>query len=331
MKIFFIINGGRAAVSPALVARFRECLRGSGVEHRIEISRTLAEANQLVAEAVETGFDTLWMGGGDGTINVLLNQNLPAHMALGVVPMGTVNALARALGIPLQPEEACRFLLEAKPRPMNLGCVNGERLFLCFASVGFDAAVVHDVGGTFKRLGGRLAYAAAGAASIFSMKRIVPFKMQTASGAQLLDDNSRWQRRPTAEIETQNASASAPSTPTPLADNGYSLVVSNIKNYAGFNLFPDAHPCADAMEMWLFRKRRLDAMAVWGAVTLLGLDKWKRHLRRDVGHYLVRSFTLESDAPMYLQLDGEAVTLGDGRLYEFEFQQRAVTVLAADN
>lgn len=327
MKIFFIINGGRAAISPELVGRFRECLRSSGVEHRIEISRSLEEANHLVAEAANKGFDTLWMGGGDGTINVLLNQSMPAHMTLGVVPMGTVNALARALGIPLQPEEACRFLLQAKPRPMNLGRVNGERLFLCFASVGFDAAVVHDVGGTFKRLGGRLAYAAAGAASVFSMKRIVPFKMESAPGAQLLEDEARWQQHHATESEVQARQNKSQPSPIPLIDSGYSLVVSNIKNYAGFNLFPDAHPCADAMEMWLFRKRRLDAMAVWSAVTLLGLDNWKRHLRRDVGHYLVRSFTLESNAPMYLQLDGEAITLGDGRRYEFEFQEQAVTVL----
>jgi diacylglycerol kinase family enzyme len=316
MKIFFIINGGRAAVSPGLVARMRKILHDSGMEHRLEVSRTLDESNALVAEAAEEGFDTLWMGGGDGTINVLLNQSMPAHMTLGVVPMGTVNALARALGVPMKPEDACRFLLTAKPRNMNLGCVNGERLFLCFASVGFDAAVVHDVGGAFKRLGGRLAYAAAAAASVFSMKRIVPFHMEPGESAYTIEDG------------TNGSTGQANTLPAPASDHGYSLVVSNIRNYAGFNLFPDAHPCANSMELWLFRDRRLDAMAVWSAVTLLGLDKWKRHLRRNVGHYFVRSFLLQSKKPMYLQLDGEAVILGDGLRYEFEFQERAVMVLA---
>jgi len=315
MKILFIINGGRGAVSPGLVERLRRVLDDSGRDYRLEITRSLDESNAIVAEAAVGGYDTLWMGGGDGTINVLLNQSLPSHMTLGVVPMGTVNALARALGVPMDPEEACRFLLTASPRAMNLGCVNGERLFLCFGSVGFDAAVVHDVGGTFKRLGGRLAYAAAAAASVFSLKRLVPFSMTAHAPAQLLADDPAIDA--TAEPRRE-----------PLQDHGYSLVVSNIRNYAGFNLFPDAHPCAGQMEMWLFRDRRLDAMAVWSAVTLLGLHRWKRHLRRNVGHYLVRSFVLESDAPMYLQLDGEAVHCGDGRRYEFEFREHAVQVLA---
>ncbi len=315
MKIFFIMNGARSAISPGLIQRLRTILDESGHEYRMEISRSLEDSNALVEEAASTGYDTLWMGGGDGTINVLLNQSILAHMTLGVVPMGTVNALARALAIPLDPEEACRFLLKAKVRPMNLGCVNGERLFLCFASVGFDAAVVHDVGGAFKRLGGRLAYLAAGVASVFTLKRIVPFEMSPGADAHIF-------------TEKTGSRADDLTLPASKPDHGYSLVVSNIRNYAGFDLFPDAHPCANAMEMWLFRHRRLDAMAVWSAVTLLRLDKWKRRLKRDVGHYMVRSFVLKSEAPMYIQLDGEAITLGDGRHYEFEFREHAVNVLA---
>lgn len=317
MKIFFLINGARGPVPADKLARMERILEESGHEYRIAISRSLEESRQLVKDAEHAGFDTLWMGGGDGTINVLLNQVMPTKMALGVVPMGTVNALARAFGIPMKSEDACRFLLTATPRSMNLGCVNKTRLFLCFASVGFDAAVVHDVGGAFKRVGGRLAYAAAAVASVFSMKRIVPFTMHARDGAHLIEDETQPRLPPPA----------SPAAPT--TDRGYSLVVSNIRNYAGFNLFPDAHPTASSMEMWLFRDRRLDAMAVWSGVTLLGLNRWKRHLRRNVGHYFVQNFVLESDQPLYLQVDGEAVILEDGRRLEFEFQKEAVKVLIA--
>jgi len=229
-----------------------------------------------------------------------------------------VNALARALGIPMQPEEAVRFLLKASPRSMNIGCVNQERMFLCFAGVGFDAAVVHDVGGAFKRFGGRLAYAAAGAFSVFALKRIVPFELEL-QGASKMRAGGKQKDVPEAEVEKPD--------PNILRDRGYSMVLSNIRNYAGFNLFPDAHPCADAMEMWVFRHRRVDAMAQWTAATMIGWNRWKRYLRGNVGHYLVQGFVVKSDRPMYLQLDGEAVRLGDGTRYEFEFCREAVRVL----
>jgi diacylglycerol kinase family enzyme len=312
MKIFFVINGGRALVSPALVSRLRTILDEARANYRLEISQSLEHSNQLVAEASAGGYDTLWMGGGDGTIHVLLNQAMPAHMNLGVVPMGTVNALARALGIPMQPAEAVRFLLKASPRPMNIGCVNDTRRFLCFAGVGFDAAVVHDVGGAFNRIGGRVAYAAAGAMSVFALKRIVPFDLEFVG-------------RDAGSVPHGTIAIQPDDLPT--KDHGYSLVLSNIRNYAGFNLFPDAHPCADAMEMWVFRHRRIDAMALWTAATMFGWKSWQRHMRSDVGHYLVQSFTVTSERPLYLQLDGEAVLLGDGTRYEFEFCREAVNVL----
>ncbi len=324
MKIFFIINGGRGAVSPALVLRLRKILEEAGAQYRLEISRTLDESKSLVDEAAASDFDTLWMGGGDGTINVLLNQSMPAHMTLGVVPMGTVNALARALGIPINPEDAVRFLLKAKPRAMNLGCVNGERLFLCFAGVGFDAAVVHDVGGAFKRVGGRLAYLAAGVASVFALRRIVPFTLE------LHGKNVSFQRKKSLGKDWPPGPPYNRAEFASIPDRGYSFVLSNIKNYAGFNLFPDAHPCAEAMEMWLFRHRRIDARAAWSAVSMLGWNRGRMYLRGNVGHYLVTGFTVKSEQPMYLQLDGEAVRLADGRRYEFVFQEAAVRVLAGE-
>ena len=83
------------------------------------------------------------------------------------------------------------------------------------------------------------------------------------------------------------------------------------------------------MEMWLFRHRRIPSMVAWSAASLLGQESWQHGLRKDVGHYLVRNFTVTSEKPMYLQLDGEAVTLGNGTRYEFIFQEAAVRVLTA--
>ena len=71
-------------------------------------------------------------------------------------------------------------------------------------------------------------------------------------------------------------------------------------------------------------------MALWTAASMFGWKRWQRYMKRDVGHYLVRDFAVMSERPMYLQLDGEAVQLGDGTRYEFEFCADAVTVMMGE-
>lgn len=300
MKIFFIINGRRGNVSGKLIARFHDELYASGAEYVIVLSRSIAQSQEYVRQAMASGFDTLWMGGGDGTIHVLLNQARLGDMRLGVVPMGTVNAFARAMGIPLDPVLAVRFLLSAQPQPVNIGVVNGQVHFLCFAGIGLDGSAVHGVSNWFKRLTGRVAYVTAGLTSVMKSYWLVPFEVR-------VDDQ-----------------------PHPL-DHGHSLILSNIRNYAGFDLFPLAHPCADSMEMYVFRGRRPDTMGQWALATRLHFNKWKQRLGGRVGHHQVRNFTVTSQKRMYLQLDGEAVSLGDDTRYEFAWLPGAVQVLGADN
>src|SRR5260221_14269388 len=60
--------------------------------------------------------------------------------ALGLVPMGSGNGLARTLGTPLKPDSGLAVLAEAVPRAMDVGMING-RPFLNVAGAGFDAQV----------------------------------------------------------------------------------------------------------------------------------------------------------------------------------------------
>ncbi|MGI8904911.1 MAG: diacylglycerol/lipid kinase family protein [Candidatus Sumerlaeaceae bacterium] len=311
MKIFFIVNGGRKPVQMSLLEEFRGLLRGDSALHRMEVSLSLEHAHELVEQAAAGDFDTLWVGGGDGTIHVLLNQALGRGMTFGVVPMGTVNALARSLGIPLNPIAAVKYLLQATPQPMDVGLVNGTQRFLCFASIGFDAAVVHDVSGAFKRRCGRFAYFLAGVRAVFSMNRVVPFQVVFGEGATpaVVDSECRLEPVPVSPQE------------------GFSLMLSNVSNYAGFCLFHDVRPCSGTMEFWLFRKRRLDSMLGWAAATGIRSRGLQRRFGRTVGHYVLGGFTVTSKQPMYLQLDGEAVLLGNNCEYRFECLPGAAQVL----
>jgi diacylglycerol kinase family enzyme len=91
--------------------------------------------------------------GGDGTVNEVVNGLLTDGIhdrvpALGIVPAGSTNVFARALGLPTSPIEATGALLEAlrsgSRRQVSLGRVD-ERWFTFAAGIGFDAAVVAGV------------------------------------------------------------------------------------------------------------------------------------------------------------------------------------------
>ncbi len=124
-----------------ITARFTEC-RGQAVE-------LAADADADVVLAV----------GGDGTAqevaNGLLRRSRPPVM--GVIPVGTGNDFARALGLPRDPAAAAGMLLTARPRLLDVGVVN-DRYYLTVAGAGFDGEVARLVNAWPKVLGGTATY-----------------------------------------------------------------------------------------------------------------------------------------------------------------------------
>jgi diacylglycerol kinase family enzyme len=80
--------------------------------------------------------------GGDGTIHSLLPALVHRPVALGVIPIGTANDLARNWGIPFQLKRALRVLQEGKPKAVDIIRTNSGKLIAGTAGIGFDAAVV---------------------------------------------------------------------------------------------------------------------------------------------------------------------------------------------
>ncbi len=108
--------------------------------------------------ARDLGVDAVFGAGGDGNLARILPALLHSDTALGVVPLGTGNAWARELGLPLQPERAIARQLAAPPRRVDVGHANG-RPFLVIASAGLDARIVELVEGDASTKGlGQLAY-----------------------------------------------------------------------------------------------------------------------------------------------------------------------------
>jgi YegS/Rv2252/BmrU family lipid kinase len=107
------------------------------------VTKARGDARELAADAAAAGYDAVLSIGGDGTANEVAWGLIGSKTALGLVPMGSGNGLARTLGIPLRPEQAVETLARAVPRRMDVGMVNG-RPFLNVAGAGFDAEIGAD-------------------------------------------------------------------------------------------------------------------------------------------------------------------------------------------
>lgn len=107
---------------------------------RVEVVPTAApgHATRLAREAAAAGAGAVFVFGGDGTVREAAAGLLGTGVPLGVVPGGTANVLAHALGLPPDPLAAAHALSVAEPRPFDVG-VCGATPFLMMASAGFDA------------------------------------------------------------------------------------------------------------------------------------------------------------------------------------------------
>jgi YegS/Rv2252/BmrU family lipid kinase len=126
--------GGRPARElTAVTARLTEL----GLEHRVELTRSLEHARALARTAATAG-EVAAAFGGDGLIAAVAGALVDGDGLLWVLPGGRGNDLARTLGIPPIAAEACDVLAHGDTRRIDLGRAGG-RTFIGIASCGFDS------------------------------------------------------------------------------------------------------------------------------------------------------------------------------------------------
>ncbi len=135
----FIVNrsAGRHRVDLAGILEDALGLKPVDVRH----TEHPGHAEELARAAVEEGTGLIIAVGGDGTINEVSRALLNTAAVLGVIPTGSGNAFARTLGLPLRPDDACRFLSAdpvSGPRTIDAGTIDGH-CFLTTAGIGIDA------------------------------------------------------------------------------------------------------------------------------------------------------------------------------------------------
>lgn len=102
--------------------------------------------------------DLVIVGGGDGTLNSVVNSLVEHHLPLGILPLGTANDLARTLNIPTAIADACQIIAQGHRKAIDLGQVNGH-YFFNVASLGISVEITQKLTRGAKRRWGILAYA----------------------------------------------------------------------------------------------------------------------------------------------------------------------------
>lgn len=285
MRVLVVVNPHATATT----ARERDVLAhavGSTADLQIVETANRGHAAALACRAMRDGTDVVVALGGDGTVNEVANGLLTdgvhdAVPALGIVPAGSTNVFARAVGIPHDRIEATGALLEGlrtgSRRAVSLGMVD-DRWFVFAAGVGFDAAVVGGVE-RHRRRGTRSThtlYARVAVREFFRLDR----------------------RTPKLHVELPDGTT---------YDDVFFVIVANSDpwTYVGNRpLHPTPGVTLDS-GLAIYARRRMGAAGVlYGMARMMGsrprVGKWGAHVVRDLSGLSVRA-----DEPAPVQVDGD--------------------------
>jgi diacylglycerol kinase (ATP) len=159
-------SGGKVARRQRELQASLEVLRNGGVEADLVLAESLDHAGQMIRQAIASGCDTIFACGGDGTIHNVVQVLANSAVALAILPMGTANALAHDIGLPLGVVDAAQTALRAVPKRVALGYVNyldlqgtpSARFFVINAGVGVDAHLFYKLHTATKKRMGMAAY-----------------------------------------------------------------------------------------------------------------------------------------------------------------------------
>lgn len=295
VKLLILINFvDRPHCSKSMIEKIAGFYRSRDVEFRIVPFQSREQSAREIDLAADRGFDRIMIGGGDGTIHHIVNLAFDKGFSFGLLPLGTVNALCRSLGIPWKkPLEACRIGLEGKEIGIDIGRIK-DRYFTCFASIGFDASVVSTIQEHHKIAWERAAFGLQGVRRLFQLSDISRFSVNSES--------------------------------VPEGTTGHSMIISNIRNYAGFNFFK-GNLSDSRMEMILFRKNTIPSYLTSVAKMFFPRRYGKNHdphiLRTDF-----RDMGICSENRLYLQMDGEPTPLEPGEEIKVHILSRKARFMA---
>ena len=266
MNIAVVYNPAGAETE---AAHLRELL----AEHGIDASwHETTEEDPGVGQtkrATESGADLVLACGGDGTVRACAEALAGTGTALGVIPAGTGNLLARNFAIPTDVPGALAVALSGARRTIDVGTVNGE-VFTVMAGAGLDAEVMANTSRTAKNAVGSLAYVAT-AGRVIATAEPVPGRVRV--------DGRTVHDGPVTTVLVGNCG----------------------KLQAGIDLMPAADPSDGALDVLVLSAGGFEDWVKAAAAALTG-DQETATLERAQG----LDVAVELDRPLRYELDGEA-------------------------
>lgn len=163
-------GGGRALEH---LKRLEAHMKEACLEYEIGLTKYHKHAVELVKEAVAKGFTSIYTLGGDGTVfeavNGLAKTGKFGEVAMGFLPGGTGNDLARSIQLPRDPVEAFKAMQAGRTEVLDLWMANGE-YFINVFGLGLDTDLVGWATKTKKLLKGMPAYILALLLTLFGFK-----------------------------------------------------------------------------------------------------------------------------------------------------------------
>jgi len=157
----FILH--RKSANEPYVKEAVKTVRKEGYDLRVLVPFNKSEKTRVVHEALDRGAKRIIAGGGDGTINAVVNtlvgdgKNKP-DVILGICPLGTANDFARGCELPVDDLAEClRIGCDREGREIDVGVLNG-RNFINVASLGFGAEITATTPIKLKKALGGAAY-----------------------------------------------------------------------------------------------------------------------------------------------------------------------------
>ena len=140
-KAIFIINLiSGTSDKRAIPGLIDQLLDKEKFEYEIATTQYAGHASEIASKAKDEGVDLVVAVGGDGTVNEVARAIVHSNTALGIIPCGSGNGLARHLMLPINVKKSIDIINAYEVHDLDYGIINGYPFF-CTCGVGFDAFI----------------------------------------------------------------------------------------------------------------------------------------------------------------------------------------------
>lgn len=266
------ISGTNRSLKDKALSAANKLVPAAGFELEVSPTEYPGHATELAAEAASKGYYAVFACGGDGTVNETASALCGTATALGIIPAGSGNGLARHIEIPINPRKAVACALKCHVEACDYATVNGKPFF-CTFGIGFDAAVSARFAAKKKR--GLAMYLKS------ALDEFVAYKPETY----ILEINGQTVTKEAMIVACCNASQ--------YGNNAYIAPAATIRD--------------GLLDIVVVHPRTFLSKTLFGVEMMTGLISGDAK----VDIFKADNLTIRRNAPGYAHIDGEPLTLPD--------------------